>query len=78
LAALSWLQKNQVDEARSSEVILNQIAVRTREINNLTLTVLREQKLTPEADVKMRGQDTHFPRQCLRHTFTPITPVPWT
>ena len=47
LAVLSWLQKNEVDEARSAEVILNQIAVLTREINNLTLTVLHEPEAYP-------------------------------
>jgi diguanylate cyclase (GGDEF)-like protein/PAS domain S-box-containing protein len=65
LAVLSWLQKIEVDEARSSEVILNQIAVLTREINNLTLTVLREQKLTPEADAEMRGARHALPKAIL-------------
>ncbi len=65
LAVLSWLQKNEVDEARSSEVILNRIAVLTREINNLTLTVLREQKLTPEADAKMRAARHALPKAVL-------------
>ena len=36
LAALSLFQRNKVDEARSAQVILNQIAVLTREINHLT------------------------------------------
>jgi hypothetical protein len=31
----------------------NQIAVLTREINNLTLTALQEQNLTPEAETEM-------------------------
>lgn len=54
LAALSWFHRNQADEARSAEVVLNQIAVLTREINNLTLTALREQNLTSKADTEMR------------------------
>jgi diguanylate cyclase (GGDEF)-like protein/PAS domain S-box-containing protein len=53
LAALSWLHGNQIDEARSAQVTLNQIAVLTREINNLTLTALKNQNLTPEADKEM-------------------------
>jgi diguanylate cyclase (GGDEF)-like protein/PAS domain S-box-containing protein len=53
LAALSWFQKIQVDEARSAQVILNQIAVLTRRINNLTLTALNQQNLTPAADAEM-------------------------
>jgi diguanylate cyclase (GGDEF)-like protein/PAS domain S-box-containing protein len=63
LAALSWFQRNQVDEARSAQVNLNQIAVLTREINNLTWTALQEQNLTPEADTEMRAA-----RQALRKT----------
>jgi diguanylate cyclase (GGDEF)-like protein/PAS domain S-box-containing protein len=55
LAALSWYQRNQVDEARSGHIVLNQIAVLTREINNLTWTALQEQNLTPEADTEMRA-----------------------
>src|SRR5271170_7372951 len=53
LAALSWFQKIQVDEARSAQVILNQIAVLTRRVNNLTLTALNQQNLTPAADAEM-------------------------
>ena len=41
LAALSWFQRIQIDEARSAQVILNQIAIVTREINNLTWTALQ-------------------------------------
>ena len=63
LAALSWFHRNQVDEARSAQVNLNQIAVLTREINNLTWTALQEQNLTPEADTEMRAA-----RQALRKT----------
>ena len=47
LAALSWFQRIQIDEDRSAQVILNQIAVLTREINNLTWTALQKQNLTP-------------------------------
>jgi diguanylate cyclase (GGDEF)-like protein/PAS domain S-box-containing protein len=53
LAALSWFHGNQIDEARSAQITLNQIAVLTREINNLTLTALKNQNLTPEADNEM-------------------------
>ncbi len=53
LAALSSFHRNQVDEARSAQITLNQIAVLTREINNLTLATLQKQNLTPEADTEM-------------------------
>ena len=53
LAALSWFHRNQIDEARSAQVILNQIAVLTRDFNNLTLAALQKQNLTPEADTEM-------------------------
>jgi diguanylate cyclase (GGDEF)-like protein/PAS domain S-box-containing protein len=53
LAALSWFHGNQIAEAHSAEVTLNQIALLTREINNLTLTALKNQNLTPEADKEM-------------------------
>jgi len=65
LAALSWFHRNQVDEARSGQVILNQIAVLTREINNLTLTALQEQNLTPEADTEMREARHALPKAVL-------------
>ena len=54
LAALSWFHRNQVDEARSAQITLNQIAVLTREINNITLATLQKQNLTLEADTEMR------------------------
>jgi len=41
LAALSWFHRNQVDDARSTQRTLNQIAVLTREVNNLTLATLQ-------------------------------------
>ena len=65
LAALSWFQRNQVDEARSAQVVLNQIAVLTREINNLTLTALQKQNLTPEADTEMREARHALPKAVL-------------
>jgi len=65
LAVLSWFQRNEVDKARSAQVILNQIAVRTREINNLTWTALQEQNLTPNADSEMRAARQAFPRAVL-------------
>jgi diguanylate cyclase (GGDEF)-like protein/PAS domain S-box-containing protein len=65
LAVLSWFQRNEVDKARSAQVILNQIAVRTREINNLTWTALQEQNLTPNADTEMRAARQALPRAVL-------------
>jgi hypothetical protein len=65
LGALSWFHRNQVDEARSAQVILNQIAVLTREINNLTLTALQEQNLAPEADMEMREARHALPNAAL-------------
>src|ERR1700674_3577311 len=65
LAALSWFHRNQVGEARSAQVILNQIAVLTREINNLTLTALQEQNLTREAETEMRAARHSLPNAVL-------------
>jgi len=65
LAALSCFQRNQVKEARSGQVVLNQIAVLTREINNLTWTALQEQNLTPEADTEMRAARQALPKVVL-------------
>ena len=61
LASLSWFHRNQVDEALSAQIILNQIAVVTREINNLTLTGLQEQNLSTKAETEMRAarQELH-------------------
>jgi hypothetical protein len=42
----------------------------------VTLTLLREQKLTSGADAKMREARHALPQRYLRHTFTLITPVP--
>jgi len=72
LAVLSWLQRIQIDEARSAQVILNQIATLTREINNLTWTALQGQNLTPEADTEMRGVRQALPKAVLAarlHTY---------
>jgi diguanylate cyclase (GGDEF)-like protein/PAS domain S-box-containing protein len=65
LAALSWFQRNQVDEARSAQVVLNQIATLTRKINNLTLTALQNQNLTPEAETEMRAARQALPKAVL-------------
>ncbi|MGH9543859.1 MAG: PAS domain S-box protein, partial [Terriglobales bacterium] len=65
LAALSWFQRVQIDEARSGQVILNQIAVLTREINNLTWAALQKQKLTPEAEIEMRAARQALPKAVL-------------
>src|ERR1700722_4039114 len=65
LTALSCFQKSQVDGARSTQLVLNQIAVLTRDINNLTLTVLREQKLSIEAEAQMRRTRHALPQAVL-------------
>ena len=65
LAALSWFQRGQVDDARSAQVILNQIAVLTREINNLTWTALHNQNLTPKAEIEMRAARQALPKAVL-------------
>jgi diguanylate cyclase (GGDEF)-like protein/PAS domain S-box-containing protein len=72
LAGLSWFQKIEVDETRSGQLILNQIAVLTRQINNLTLTVLNQQNLTPAADTEMRAARHALPNAVLAahvHTY---------
>ncbi len=63
LVGLSWFQRNQVDEARSAQMVLNQIAVLTREINNLTLTALKTQNLNSEAEIEMRAARHVLPKQ---------------
>ena len=65
LAALSWFQRGQVDDARSAQVILNQIAILTREINNLTWTALHNQNLTPKAEIEMRAARQALPKAVL-------------
>ena len=62
LVALSSFHGTQVGEARSAQVILNQISVRTREINNLTWTALQKQSLPPEADTEMRAARKALPK----------------
>src|SRR5882672_852072 len=65
LIAFSSFHRHQVDEVRSSQVILNQITVRTRDINSLTWTALQQQNLTPEADTRMREARKALPRAVL-------------
>jgi diguanylate cyclase (GGDEF)-like protein/PAS domain S-box-containing protein len=65
LAALSWFHRNQTDEAHSAQVILNQIAVLTRDFNNLTLAALQKQSLTPEADTEMLEARHALPKAVL-------------
>ena len=65
LASLSWFHRNQVDEARSAQLILNQIAVVTREINTLRLTALHQQNLTPKAETEMRAARQALPKAIL-------------
>jgi diguanylate cyclase (GGDEF)-like protein/PAS domain S-box-containing protein len=65
LAALSCFHRNQVEEARFAQVSLNQIAVLAREINNLTLTALQEESLTPNADTEMRQARHELPKALL-------------
>jgi diguanylate cyclase (GGDEF)-like protein/PAS domain S-box-containing protein len=65
LASLSWFHRNQVDEARSAQITLNQIAVLTREINKFTLATLQKQTLTPEADTEMRAARQALPEAVL-------------
>ena len=62
---LSSFHRNQVDEAHSAQITLNQIAVLTREINNLTLATLQKQNLTHEADTKMRTARHALPEAVL-------------
>ena len=65
LATHSWFQNNQVDDARSGQVILNQIAVLTRKINNLTLSALHKQNLSRDADIEMRMARHELPKALL-------------
>ena len=65
LSVLSWFQKIQVDDARSAQVILNQIAALTRQINNLTLTALNQENLTPAMDAEMRAARHALPEAVL-------------
>ncbi len=65
LVGLSWFQRNRADEARSAQMVLNQIAVLTREINNLTLTALKTQNLNSEAEIEMRAARHVLPKAVL-------------
>ena len=65
LTTLSWFQRIQIDEARSAQAILNQIAVLARGINNLTWAALQQQKLTPEAEIEMRLARQALPKAVL-------------
>ena len=49
LSTLSWFHRCQADDAYANQVVLNQISVLTRQINNLKLTALQKQDLTPTA-----------------------------
>jgi diguanylate cyclase (GGDEF)-like protein/PAS domain S-box-containing protein len=74
--SLSWFHRTQVDEARSAQLILNQTAVLTREINSLTLTVLHAQNLTPKAEMAMRAARHALPKAVLAaHLHTYHTPA---
>lgn len=46
LPTLSWFHRCQADEALANQIILSQISVLTRQINNLKLTALQKQDLT--------------------------------
>jgi diguanylate cyclase (GGDEF)-like protein/PAS domain S-box-containing protein len=65
LASLSWFHRNQVDEALSAQLILDQIAAVTREIHTLTLTALHQQNLTPKAETEMRAARQALPKAVL-------------
>jgi diguanylate cyclase (GGDEF)-like protein/PAS domain S-box-containing protein len=65
LVALSSFHRNQVDQARAAQLILDQIAVRTRDINKLTWIALQQQNLTSEADTDMRAARKALPRAVL-------------
>jgi len=52
LAALSWFHRRQADEAYANQLPLNQISVLTRQINNLKLTALQRQDLTPGVETE--------------------------
>jgi diguanylate cyclase (GGDEF)-like protein/PAS domain S-box-containing protein len=55
LGTLSWIQRNQVDEAYANQVTLNQISALTRQLNNLTLTALQRQGMAPDQETEMRS-----------------------
>ena len=55
LVALSWFHRCQADEAYANQIILSQISVLTRQINNLKLTALQRQDLTSMAEEERRS-----------------------
>src|SRR5262252_313603 len=55
LAGLSWYQRNQVDEAYSNQIILNQILILTRQMHSLKLGALQKQSLPPAAESERRS-----------------------
>jgi diguanylate cyclase (GGDEF)-like protein/PAS domain S-box-containing protein len=55
LGTLSLFHRKEVDEAYSNQITLNQISVLTRQINNLTLTALQKQSLTPDIETDRRA-----------------------
>ena len=66
----SWLLSPGFNGFRSTkpaprQVILNQIAVLTREINNLTWSALQKHNLTPEAEIEMRAARQALPKAVL-------------
>ena len=81
LVGLSWFERNQVDEARSAQMVLNQIAVLTREINNLTLTALKTQNLNSEAETEVRVARHALPKALLaahlQKYHTPVLEKVW-
>jgi diguanylate cyclase (GGDEF)-like protein/PAS domain S-box-containing protein len=62
---LACFHRSQAEEARSTQITLNQIAVITREINTLTWSALQEQRLTLEADSEMRAARRALPKAVL-------------
>jgi diguanylate cyclase (GGDEF)-like protein/PAS domain S-box-containing protein len=74
-AALSWFQSNQLDEARSVETHLRQVAVLTREINHLTWIVLQKRNISSAEDSEIRAAMRELPKVLLmarlqaHHTF---------
>ena len=54
LAALSWFQRSEADEAQSNQIALNQISGLTRKINNFKLAALKEQDLTDATATERR------------------------
>src|SRR5437016_7833273 len=68
LVGLSWFQKSQADEARSTQATLRQVAVLAREINNLTWKVLQQQNLIAD-EIEMRGARKELDKAVLAARF---------